>query len=63
LAPSADEGRGTLREASTSRVQTLSVEDVRMGKPDRGHARSPARVGTRGTETSQYPEERKRFRQ
>jgi hypothetical protein len=40
LASSADEGRGTLRKAPTSRVQTLSVGDVRMGKPGLVHARS-----------------------
>ena len=39
--------------------------DFRMGKPDRGHARSPMpeHIGheeiTRGTETSKYPEEEK----
>jgi hypothetical protein len=30
-----------------------------MGKPGRGHARSSCRRQTRGTETSQYPEEEK----
>jgi len=39
--------------------------DIRMGKPGGGHAPSPTdesivcEEGTRGTETSQYPEEKK----
>ena len=39
--------------------------DVRMGKPGRGNARSPVdeyivhEEGTRGSETSKYPEEKK----
>ena len=33
--------------------------DVRMGKPDWGHAQSPAREPTEGTETSKYLEEEK----
>ena len=43
LAPSADEGRGTLREARMSRVQALLIRDVRMGKPSEGHASLPFR--------------------
>ena len=37
----------------------LRSVDVRMGKPGRGHALSPERELTRGSETSQYPEEKK----
>ena len=33
--------------------------DVRMGKPVWGHAQSPEREPTRGTETSKYPQEEK----
>ena len=33
--------------------------DIRMGKPGSGYALSSARKGTRGTETSKYPEEKK----
>ncbi len=32
-ASSAEEGRGTLRKALVSRVQTPTASDVRMGKP------------------------------
>ena len=58
LASRADEGRGTLRKASVSRVQALTAVDIRMGKPTRGHARVPPDEhivwtgGTEGTETS-----------
>jgi hypothetical protein len=43
--------------------------DIRMGKPGLGNARSAAgehiagERGTRGTETSQYPEEKRVFRE
>ena len=37
----------------------LRPGDVRMGKPGWGHAQSPERESTRGTETSKYPEEEK----
>ena len=43
--------------------------DIRMGKPALGNARAATgehiarERGTRGTETSQYPEERKGFRE
>ncbi len=43
--------------------------DIRMGKPASGNAGAAAGEsiasgqGTRGTETSQYPEEKKQFRQ
>ena len=37
----------------------LWPEDVRMGKPNRGHALLPEREQTKGSETSQYLEEKK----
>jgi len=37
----------------------LRPGDVRMGKPGWGHAQSPVRVPTEGTETSKYLEEEK----
>ena len=37
----------------------LRSGDVRLGKPGRGHALSPEREPTRGTETSKYPQEEK----
>ena len=40
---------------------TARVGGVRMGKPGRGHTLSPAREGTRGSETSKYPEEKRGF--
>jgi len=60
LAPGGDEGRGTLREATGSRERALirgcpngATHPVR-GIVRRIHSRSKR---TRGTETSQYPEE------
>ncbi len=50
-------------------VVKLRSVDIRMGKPILGNARIAAgehiagERGTRGTETSQYPEEKKQFRQ
>jgi hypothetical protein len=40
-------------------ANNLRPGDVRMGKPDWGHAQSPERESTRGTETSKYPVENK----
>jgi hypothetical protein len=68
LAPSADEGRGSLRKASGSREQASirgypngETHPVEHGIPPAEHI---GRVeGTWGTETSQYPEEKKRFPQ
>ena len=37
----------------------LRSADVRMGKPNGSHVPLPAREPTRGSETSQYPEEQK----
>ena len=37
----------------------LRSVDVRMGKPNGSHVPLPAREPTRGSETSQYPEEEK----
>jgi hypothetical protein len=65
LAPGADEGRSKLRKAPVSRKQALSAGDIRMGQPGGRHGPPPAPEhircveGTRGTETSQYPEEEK----
>ena len=63
-APSADEGRGKLRKATGSRKQakirrhpngeTRWVED-----PSRWDEHIVSHEGTRGTETSKYPEEEK----
>jgi hypothetical protein len=50
LASSAEEGRGTLRKARASRVQTQTARDVRMGKPgavqaaSRREAREPGEL-------------------
>ena len=61
----AEEGRGTLRKAPGRRVQPQKSGGIRMGKPAQGHAcgRSSEHIarheGTRGTETSKYPEEKK----
>jgi hypothetical protein len=66
LAPSADEGRGTLRKASGSREQAM----IRRYPNGETHGCEPTvlsaehigRVeGTWGTETSKYPEEKKAF--
>jgi hypothetical protein len=49
-------------------VVKLRSVDIRMGKPILGNARIAGgesiaiERGTRGTETSKYPEEKKRFR-
>jgi hypothetical protein len=67
LALTADEGRGTLRKAPVRGVHPLQPEMSEWGNPHRGmpvylrgeHIAS--RKGTWGTETSQYPEEKKRF--
>ena len=51
---SADEGRGTLREAPVRRVQPQAAGDSRMGKPVRGHTLTllVKGEGTGRTETS-----------
>jgi hypothetical protein len=65
LAVGADEGRDRLRKAPGSRQVGVISGDVRMGKPGWGNAQSlwfehiePVEA-TRGTETSQYSEEKK----
>ena len=40
-------------------ANNLRPGDVRMGKPDWGHAQPPVREPTGGTETSKYPVEEK----
>ena len=40
-------------------VRTQRSVDIRMGKPGHRNGWSSARKGTRGTETSKYPEEKK----
>jgi hypothetical protein len=70
LASSAEEGRGTLRKASGSRVQALYPGMSEWGNPPVRRKTGPASrgehiappTGTWGTETSQYPEEQKSFR-
>jgi hypothetical protein len=68
LAPNADEGRGTLRKVSGSRVQAL-IREYPNGET---HCCEPTvsqvehidlQMGTRGTETSHYPEEKRSFPQ
>ena len=64
MAAGGDEGRWSLRKASVRWQPTVIPDDVRMGKPDRVFLYHPVTeyIGygkrTRGTETSQYPEER-----
>ena len=66
MAPNAEEGRGTLRKASGSREQAL-IRGYPNGETPRCEpSRSPAEhiggwKGTRGTETSKYPEEKRLF--
>ena len=63
-APYAEEGRGKLRKATGSRKQAL-IRRYPNGETRRRTTPSPANEyivcveGTRGTETSQYPEEEK----
>ena len=60
LVPGGDEGRGTLREATGSREQALIRGCPNGATPPAGEIgrRIHRRSGrTRGTETSQYPEE------
>ena len=67
MALEAEEGRGTLRKASGSCVQALYPRISEWGNPAGGKLSSPpaehiGRVeGTRGTETSQYLQEKKVF--
>ncbi len=64
MALRADEGRGKLRKATGSRKQA-SIRGYPNGATRRSKAPSPctepisAEEGTRGTETSKYPEEEK----
>ena len=66
LAPSAEEGRGTLRKASGSREQAL-IRGYPNGETHPAERWIPAAEsigsleGTWGTETSKYPEEKKVF--
>ena len=63
-APSAEEGRGKLRKAAGSRKQTL-IRRYPNGETQLRTAQLPPpeyiaqAEGTRGTETSKYPEEEK----
>ena len=63
-APYAEEGRGQLRKAAGSRKQT-SIRRYPNGETQPREARLPyaesigIQAGTRGTETSKYPEEKK----
>ena len=64
LAPTGEEGRGKLRKASGSRKQAL-IRRYPNGEtlPSRGGNSGLNKIGsegeTRGSETSQYPEEKK----
>ena len=63
-APIAEEGRGQLRKAAGSRKQT-EIRRYPNGETQPREARLPyaesigIQAGTRGTETSKYPEEKK----
>ena len=65
LASGGDEGRGGLRKASGSRQTGYDPEMSEWGNPPGVMSRDPVAefIGfgrrTRGSETSQYPEERK----
>ena len=70
MAPSADEGRGTLRKAPGSREQAF-IRGCPNGETHCGGASFPQyppvefidqRKATWGTETSKYPEEKRSFR-
>ncbi len=66
LAPDADEGRGSLRKASGSREQALirgcPNGETRGCEPPAPPVEHIDRAeGTCGTETSQYPEEKRAF--
>ena len=68
LAPSAEEGRGSLRKAARSREQALSrrypTGETRWSEPPPSTAEHiGGKKGTWGTETSKYPEEKKGFRE
>ena len=63
-APSAEEGRGKLRKATGSRKQAKNRrypngETRRSEGPSRCDEHIVTDEGTRGTETSKYPEEKK----
>ncbi len=68
LAPSAEEGRGSLRKASGSREQA-PIRGYPNGETRESEPLAPYEehililAGTWGTETSQYPEEQKEFPQ
>ncbi len=67
-APSAEEGRGSLRKASGSREQA-PIRGYPNGETRESEPLAlvvehiDSRAGTWGTETSQYPEEQKAFPQ
>ena len=62
-APGAEEGRGTLRKGSGSRVRAVS-RPYPNGETQSGlYQITPQGEGTGRTETSQYSEEKKRFRE
>ena len=61
LATRADEGRG-YAAISSGEPLTGRSGDLRMGQPPRRDGRGPRFVeASGGTETSKYPEEKKRF--
>ena len=66
MVPSAEEGRGSLRKASGSREQA-PIRGYPNGETHPVEHRIPSvehidgEEGTWGTETSKYPEEKKRF--
>ena len=65
LASGAEEGRRRLRKASGSCQPSCDPGMSEWGKPDWSHVQSPLpehigqEAGTRGSETSQYPQEEK----
>ena len=63
LASSAEEGRGTLRKAPTSRVQAQESEMSEWGNPARVMPRHPKGREPGELKHLMYPEEKKGFRE
>ena len=60
LALGGEEGRDKLRKATARGKYPLTTVDIRMGQPNASDCIiTPSVRQTRGTETSQYPEEEK----
>ena len=66
MVPGAEEGRGSLRKAAGSReraeIRRYPNGETRWSEPPSSAAEHiGSEKGTRGTETSKYPEEKKGF--